>query len=379
MRLSGQSNFDHRRSEKTGILITNLGTPERPDKKSLRKYLKEFLSDHRVVEIPKAIWWFILNGIILNTRPKASAKLYQTVWTEKGSPLFFHTQAQCEALKQLIETEWLNNQSISDAPILVDFAMRYGKPSIGETIQSMQDKGVSRLLVLPLYPQYASSTSGSTFDAVADQLRKMRWVPELRFTNHYCDHARYIQACAEAIQKHWQQHPRADKLVFSFHGLPKFSLDKGDPYYCQCQKTARLIGETLDLNSDEYVTTFQSRFGRAEWLQPYTDKTLMALPGSGVKSVDIFCPGFSADCLETLEEIAIQNKQFFIDAGGQDYRYIPALNASPAHIHALIALIENKIADWLEDADLSQRSVEKDNNRQQRFIVATEKYPETLY
>ena len=379
MRFIGQSSYSHGQSGKVGILITNLGTPERPDKKALRKYLKEFLSDRRVVEIPRVIWWLILNGIILNVRPKASAKLYQSVWTEQGSPLYVYTQAQCESLKHAIEKDWLNGQSIAESSIIVEFAMRYGKPAIGETIAEMQRQGVDRLFVLPLYPQYAGSTSGSTFDAVAAQLQKMRWVPELRFANHYCDSPKYINACADNIRKHWETTPRAEKLVFSFHGVPKFSLDQGDPYYCQCQKTARLIVETLGLDDDDYITTFQSRFGRAEWLQPYNDKTLVALAEQGVKSVDIFCPGFSSDCLETLEEIAVQNKQLFIDAGGLDYRYIPALNATAKHIDAIKEIIELKTADWLEDASTRHSNVEDNHNRANRQKALEEHYPETLY
>lgn len=379
MRFFGHSNFKHQQGPKVGILITNLGTPERPDKKALRKYLKEFLSDPRVVEIPKIVWWCILNGIILNTRPKASAKLYQEVWTEKGSPLFFHTQAQCESLKHLIEDEWLDGQNITDSSLVVEFAMRYGKPAIGETIRSMQEQGVNQLVVLPLYPQFASSTVGSTFDAVAKELQGLRWVPELRFINHYCDDPGYIAACANAIRNHWDKTNPAEKLVFSFHGIPKQSLDQGDPYFCQCQKTARLIAETLGLEKDAYLITFQSRFGPAEWLQPYTDKTLMALPKNGVKSVDVFCPGFSSDCLETLEEIAIQNKRFFIDAGGLDYRYIPALNAQPMHVSALARLIETKIADWLEETLATASDTNADNDRLARYETTKEKYPEKLY
>jgi len=383
MRLFGNVNYNHQQSAKIGILVTNLGSPDRPDKKAVRKYLKEFLSDHRVVEIPKAIWWLILNGIILNTRPKASAKLYNEVWTEKGSPLIFNTKAQCESIKHFIETEWLAGDNIVNAPIVVDFAMRYGSPSIAETILGMKEQGVNQLLVLPLYPQYASSTVGSTFDAVAKQLQSMRWVPELRFINHYSDDRGYIDACAHAIRNHWENNQQAEKLVFSFHGIPKQSLHQGDPYFCQCQKTARLIAETLNLTDDEFMVTFQSRFGRAEWLQPYTDKTLMALPKNGVKSVDVFCPGFSSDCLETLEEIAIQNKHFFIDAGGLDYRYIPALNAQPMHIKALAAMIEKNIADWLEDLALTpplkNANSEKNTVRMTRYQAIKESYPDTFY
>lgn len=375
----GQPDFSHQSSEKIGVLITNLGTPARPDKRALRAYLKEFLSDHRVVEIPRAIWWFILNGIILNTRPKASAELYKSVWTEKGSPLYFHTQAQCEALRSRLDNGSSDSSERSESHLIVDFAMRYGEPAINKVIQSMQNRGATRIVVLPLYPQYASSTTGSTFDAVAGQLQKMRWVPELRFVSQYCDQPEYITACATAIKKHWEAFSKAEKLILSFHGIPKFSLEKGDPYYCQCQKTSRLIAAELNLGEDEFITTFQSRFGRAEWLQPYTDKTLSALPSQGVKSVDIFCPGFSADCLETLEEIAVENKHYFIDAGGLDYRYIPALNANQDHIEALATIVENNIADWREQLELKDQTNEGANARRKRYEQMTPGYPKTIY
>ena len=365
MRYRGQSDFDHSRSSKVGILITNLGTPASPDRKSLRKYLKQFLSDPRVVEIPRAIWWFILNGIILNTRPSASARLYRSVWTDVGSPLMFHTKAQSNELSKLLAQRLFNTERLENTGLVVDFAMRYGEPSIPSKMREMQDAGIDKLLVLPLYPQYSGSTTGSTFDAIAEEFKGTRWIPEFRFVNKYHDNPDYISACAQAIKSHWQNNGRNQLLLLSYHGVPKMYLDKGDPYHCHCHKTSRLIAESLELQEGEYLTTFQSRFGRAEWLQPYTDKTLLALPDQNITSVDLFCPGFAADCLETLEEIAVENKRYFIDAGGSSYSYIPALNASAEHIGMFANLVEQTIADWIEDlTDVDPEADGIEKNRQ---------------
>ena len=344
MALQGQTNFDHSRDEKIGVLITNLGTPTAPTKAALRVYLKQFLSDRRVVEIPRLVWWFILNGIILNTRPAKSAQLYASVWTDRGSPLRWHTEDQANAIAQRLGTEL---GEASAARILVKYAMRYGQPSIAEQMQALQDAGATKILVLPLYPQYASSTNGSTFDALSGYLSEARWVPELRFIANYHDNAGYIAACATQIQQHWEAHGRADKLLFSFHGLPKFHLEKGDPYYCHCHKTVRLIIAKLGIDAEQTITTFQSRFGRTEWLKPYTDQTLKDLPSQGVKTLDVFCPGFAADCLETLEEIAVENRNYFLEAGGSEYRYIAALNSSEHHITALTDIVQSNLQDWL--------------------------------
>ena len=343
MRFTGQTDFDHRRQDKIGILITNLGTPAAPTAKALRPYLKQFLSDPRVVEIPKPVWWLILNAIILNFRPRKSAKLYESVWTERGSPLLSHTQDQAEAITRQLQ------QIDADNRIIVKYAMRYGEPSIESQLDALQHEGASKLLVLPLYPQYSGATGGSTFDVIGKQFSKTRWVPDFRFISSYHDNHAYIEACAQRIQQHWAnaKRPRADKLLFSYHGVPRRYLEAGDPYYCQCHKTSRLIAEKLGLESEQYISTFQSRFGKAEWLQPYTEATLKALPGQGTESVEVFCPGFAADCLETLEEIAVENKGYFIEAGGKRYDYISALNSEAKHIDALTGLIKNAIADWV--------------------------------
>ncbi|MFC3122298.1 ferrochelatase [Agaribacter flavus] len=340
MKYRSQENFTHAQADKVGVLITNLGTPEAPTKQALRPYLKQFLSDPRVVEVPKLIWWFVLNGIILNIRPKRSAHAYSTVWTEDGSPLLTHTKAQATGIASRIKLLYGDS-------VVVDFAMRYGQPSIENAIDSMLSGGVRKLFVLPLYPQYCASTSGSTFDAVANDFLRRRWLPELRFLNQYHDEQAYIECVAAKIKAHWDEHGRADKLIFSYHGIPKRYLVNGDPYHCQCHKTSRLIATYLDLGKNDYMTTFQSRFGREEWLKPYTDETLKQLPSSGVKSIQVVCPGFSSDCLETIEEIGVENRDYFLQAGGERYEYIEALNSDDNHLDMLTSIIQAQIGDWV--------------------------------
>ena len=347
MKYQGNANFSHKQADKIGILVTNLGTPDAPKKAELKRYLREFLSDPRVVEVPRLIWWMVLNLVILNIRPKRSAQAYSTVWTERGSPLMFNTQDQTIALRAKLKSTYGEN-------VVVEFAMRYGAPSVDSVIDNMLEQGVRKLLVLPLYPQYCASTTASTFDAVAASLAKKRLIPELRFINHYHDFTQYIQAVADKIRQHWQTHGRADKLIFTYHGIPKRYLLNGDPYHCECYKTSRLLAENLGLTADEYMVTFQSRFGREEWLKPYTDKTLMTLPGQGIKSVQLVCPGFSADCLETIEEIGEENRDYFLEAGGERYEYIAALNADASHIDMMASLIAQHTKGWqvLSDTEL---------------------------
>ncbi len=340
MTFKGQKDFSHAQADQIGVLITNLGTPEAPTPKALRRYLAEFLSDRRVVEIPRLLWMLILHGIILRIRPKKSAQAYKEVWSpERGSPLKYHTEDQKSALQALLSERLGSN-------ITVDYAMRYGEPSIANTTDKMLKGGVRRLLVLPLYPQYSGSTTGSTFDALAADFTQRRWLPHLRFVSSYFDYAPYIEAMAAQIRSYWQEHGRADKLLFSFHGVPKQFLTEGDPYHCHCHVTARLLSKQLGLGESEYMLTFQSRFGKAEWLKPYTDQTLKSLPAEGVKSVQVYCPGFASDCLETIEEIAIENRDYFIESGGDDYAYIPALNSDNAHIEALADLVEENVQGW---------------------------------
>jgi ferrochelatase len=352
MKYIGTENFDHGQPPRVGVLLTNLGTPDAPDKKSLRPYLKQFLSDPRVVEIPRLLWWLILHGIILNLRPARSAAAYRSVWTEQGSPLLVHTRDQAEALRQRLEVRYGER-------IKVDFAMRYGSPGLPEVTGRMLEKGVRKLLVLPLYPQYSGPTTGSTFDALAAEFTGRRWLPELRFVNSYHDHPAYIRAMADSVRAFREQHGAADRLIFSYHGEPRRYLDQGDPYFCQCQKTSRLVAQALELGETDYLTTFQSRFGRAEWLQPYTDETLKTLPAQGIKSIQIICPGFAADCLETLEEIAVENRDYFLQAGGERYEYIPCLNSSPSHMEALEQIIAGQLKEWLagpsSDSDLTKK------------------------
>lgn len=343
MKYIGTKNFDHEQPPRVGILLTNLGTPEAPERAALRTYLKEFLSDPRVVEVPRLLWWFILHGVILNIRPGRSAHSYRSVWTERGSPLLFHTQDQANALREQLCTEH------GDA-VIVEFAMRYGAPSIPGVLQNMLQRGVRKLLVLPLYPQYSGATGGSTFDALAADFTQRRWLPELRFISHYHDHPAYISAVAGSIRAHRAQHGSADLLLFSYHGVPQRYLDEGDPYHCECLKTSRLVAAELGLQEREYKTTFQSRFGREEWLKPYTDATLKELPGAGVTAVQVISPGFAADCLETLEELAVENRDYFLAAGGADFQYIPCLNSSPAHISALASIVNDNLAAWLDRA-----------------------------
>ena len=349
MKYQGNQSFSHKQDDKIGVLITNLGTPDAPTKTDLKKYLREFLSDPRVVEIPRLLWWMILNLFILNVRPRRSAKAYSTVWTERGSPLLFHTKDQTDALRIKLKQTYGEN-------IVVEFAMRYGSPSVDSVIDRMLQQGVRKLLVLPLYPQYCASTTASTFDAVASSLATKRLIPELRFINHYHDFPEYIQAVADKIRQHWAINGKAGKLIFTYHGIPKCYLLNGDPYHCECYKTSRLLAENLGLNEKEYLVSFQSRFGREEWLQPYTDKTLIALPEQGVKTVQLVCPGFSADCLETIEEIDVENRDYFMKAGGDRYEYIKALNAESSHIDMMAKLLEQHLQGWTVSNDTDQRA-----------------------
>ncbi len=331
-RFKGIYEFRHDRIPKVGILLINLGTPDEPTKPALRRYLKEFLMDPRVVEIPRPIWALILNLIILNVRPKKSAALYQSVWMDDGSPLMVHSRAQEKAVRKKLEELYPGRTEVA-------LGMRYGEPSISSALEELKDSGCDRLIILPLYPQYSGTTTASAFDAVADELKQWRWVPELRFIAQYHDNPGYIVAMAEHIRAYWAANGRSKFLLFSYHGIPKRNFMLGDPYHCQCHKTSRLLADELGLRDGEWQSSFQSRFGKQEWLKPYTETTLKTLPKEGTTEVDVFCPGFPADCLETLEEIGEENKAYFLQAGGKEYRYIPALNATQPHIEALVDVI----------------------------------------
>lgn len=332
--------FTHGQPARIGVLLINLGTPEAPTARALRPYLKEFLSDQRVVEIPRPIWWLILNGIILQTRPRKSAQKYAEIWTPEGSPLKVYTERQTGLLRAALAER-------SPMPIRVEYAMRYGAPSVADGIARLKATGCDRLLALPLYPQYAASSTGSALDAVLRVLTETRNMPSLRTVKHFHDHPGYIDALASTVEAHWQQHGRPDTLLMSFHGTPRRSLEQGDPYHCECHKTGRLLAKRLGLSAEQHRITFQSRFGRAEWLKPYTSDTLETLGRSGTRRVDVICPGFVSDCLETLEEIALENKAVFLNAGGQEYHYIPALNDHPRWIAALAEIVLNELQGWL--------------------------------
>ena len=349
----------HGQPARTGILLVNLGTPEAPTAQALRPYLKEFLSDPRVVEIPRAVWWLILNGVILNTRPKKSAAKYAAIWTPDGSPLKVHTEKQAKLLKG-----WLGEKVAT--PVMVEFAMRYGSTTIPDTLARMKAAGCDRILILPAYPQYAASSTATAFDVAFAWLQKTRNQPALRTLKHYHDHPAYIQALATNIHDFWQMHGRPDVLLMSFHGVPRYTLDKGDPYHCECQKTGRLLAAALGLEADQFRLTFQSRFGRAEWLQPYTDKTLQELGRAGTGRVDVVAPGFTADCLETLEELAMEGRASFIAAGGKEFNYIPALNEHPQWIDALGRIALENLGGWVIDSwdrDADQQAREASKNR----------------
>jgi ferrochelatase len=349
--------YQHGTAAKVGVLLINLGTPDAPTAKALRPYLKQFLSDPRVIEIPRLAWWPILNLIILNTRPKKSAEKYASIWTSEGSPLLVHTRKQAKLLQGYLGER-------TRTPMVVDFAMRYGNPSVSSAIEKMKAAGCDRILAIPLYPQYAASSTGSALDAVFAMLQRARNQPAIRTVKHFHDDPGYIGALAKSITHYWMQNGRPDQLIMSFHGVPKFTLDKGDPYHCECQKTGRLLAEALGLTPERYRVTFQSRFGRAEWLQPYTQPTLEELGKKKVNRVDVVCPGFVADCLETLEEIAMECKTAFLSSGGKDFHYIPCLNESPQWIHALTDLALAHLQGWLaEDPAQLKQAAEQSRMR----------------
>jgi len=312
-----------------GVLLCNIGTPDSPTPAAVKRYLNEFLSDRRVVEIPRFIWWPILHGVILQSRPKKSAKLYQKIWTEHGSPLLYYSRRLADSLEKAIN-------------IPVALGMHYGQPSIKNALAELQQKQVTKILIFPLYPQYSATTTAAAFDRVADTLKTWRNIPEIRMMHDYADDEYYIKAVSQSIQAARQQQGRKH-LLFSFHGIPKRFVDAGDPYHERCQTTAQLIAAELNLKPEEFFISFQSRLGRAEWLQPYTDKTLKKFPEQSMTEVHVVCPGFAVDCLETLEEIAIQGRKQFLEKGGKTFHYISALNDSPAHVETLAKIIKKQI------------------------------------
>lgn len=340
MRYIGFEQSARDRADGAAVLLVNLGTPTAPTPRALRKYLAEFLSDPRVVELPRALWWLILHGYILRVRPRRSAEAYAKVWTQEGSPLaVFSAQ-----LKQAVQDEIAKHAR----DVRVELAMRYGAPSVRESLIALQREGVQRVLVLPLYPQYSGAASGSVLDALADTIKALRWPPEVRTLNDYHDDAGYLAALASSVLAHWAQHGRAQKLLLSFHGLPEACVRAGDPYFQQCHETARRLREALGMIESEMIVAFQSRVGAQRWLHPYTDETIAALPKQGVKSLDVLCPGFAVDCLETLEEVALRYRAGFLTHGGERFAYIPALNATPAHASVLAQLALRHLKGWMD-------------------------------
>jgi len=351
--------YQHDQAARVGILLINLGTPEAPTAAAVRPYLKEFLWDRRVVEIPRPVWWLILNGIILNTRPAKSAEKYAAIWRPEGSPLKHFTERQTQLLAAELQRRL-------PMPVRVEYAMRYGQPAVAEKIRAMKAQGVDRLLALPLYPQYAASSTGSALDAVWQVLLHTRNPPEIRAIKHFHDHPGYIAALRQSVEAYWAEHGRPDVLVMSFHGTPRRTLDLGDPYHCECQKSGRLLAAALGLEPERFRITFQSRFGRAEWLQPYTAATLEELGQKKTRRVDVLCPGFLADCLETLEEIAMEGKTTFLNAGGGEYRYIPALNDRALWISALADLASSHLGGWIDPTWSEAAENQEGENRLQQ-------------
>lgn len=333
--------FEHGQTPVCGVLLANLGTPDQPTPAAVRRYLAEFLWDRRVVELPRPLWWLILHGIILRLRPARVARNYAAVWTDAGSPLLAIGRRQQAALQALLAKR-------GRGPVKVALGMRYGNPSISRALAELRAAGARRVLLLPLYPQYSAATTASTFDALAAALADWRWLPELRMVNHYHDHPAYIDALAASIEAAWGSGGRQPKLLFSFHGMPRATLLAGDPYHCECHKTARLVAARLGLADDAWAVSFQSRFGRAEWLKPYTSELLADWGRKGLSGVDVICPGFAADCLETLEEIEQENRAYFQEAGGGEFRYIAALNDRPQHIEALAEIVAQHTRGWPE-------------------------------
>ncbi|WP_025915760.1 ferrochelatase [Herminiimonas sp. CN] len=351
MSFQAEPPYVHGTPSKTAVVLVNLGTPEAPTAAALRPYLKQFLSDSRVVEIPKALWWLILHGIILPLRAGKSAAKYATIWTADGSPLKVHTEKQARLLQGYLGQRGHQLQ--------VAYAMSYGQPSLPGVLDQLKADGCERILILPAYPQYSATTTASVFDAVFAHYRKVRNIPELRLVKHYHDHPGYIDALKQSVLAHWQANGRPDRLVMSFHGVPKRTLTLGDPYHCECYKTARLLAAALGLTQEQYLVTFQSRFGKAEWLQPYTAPSLQKLAREGVARVDLICPGFTSDCLETLEEIAIEARHDFLAAGGRDFRYIACLNESAAWVHALADIVLQHAGGWPTASNADSRAAQQ--------------------
>ena len=335
---TGSPGYRHDTPECTGILLANLGTPDAPTTTAVRRYLAEFLWDPRVIELPRLIWWPILHGIILRLRPRRSAEAYAKIWSAGGSPLLVNTRRLADALYPEL-AEALGS-------VHVEVGMRYGNPPIRDALRRLRDANAQRLLVLPLYPQYSATTTAAVFDAVVDELRRWRWLPELRMVRNYHDNPVYIEALAASVRECQQRNGTPGRLLFSFHGIPQHYFLAGDPYFCECHKTARLVAQSLSLPDSMWSVSFQSRLGPRKWLQPYTDTVLSELPRAGVDHVQVICPGFSSDCLETLEEVQLRYRAQFEQAGGKRFIYISALNDRPDHVAALKEVTRAHCANW---------------------------------
>ncbi len=339
MRYVSSPDFHHDSAERIGILLVNSGTPDSPDAGAVRRFLARFLADPRVVELPRALWLPLLYGVVLPLRPARIARKYRQIWSAAGSPLRVLSERLRAELTATLAQHVL-------APLTVELAMLYSEPGVRAALGRLRAAGAQRILVLPLYPQYCGATTGAVYDQVNAELRRWRWLPELRYVAEYHDHPGYIEALRASVTAHWQEHGRTAHLLMSFHGIPERYFHQGDPYFCKCQKTARLLADELLLREPEWSVSFQSRIGPTQWLKPYTAAVLGAMPGRGVREVTVVCPGFAVDCLETLEEIDIENRACFLSAGGQRFQYVPALNARPGHALCLADLVVEHCQGW---------------------------------
>ena len=362
-RYAGTPDFVHGSPSRVGVLLVNLGTPGAPTPAAVRRYLAEFLWDPRVVEMPRAPWWLVLHGIILRTRPRRSAHAYRQIWTPAGSPLMVESRALADALSARLRLRFGDR-------VLVDLAMAYGNPSIGEALVHMRRDGIRRLLVLPMYPQYSATTTGAVFDRIARTLTGWRWIPELRMVNDYWGEDAYVAAIADSIAARWQARGRTH-LLFSFHSIPKRCLLAGDPYHCQCHATARRVATRLGLAEGEWALGFQSRFGREEWLRPHVDELLHGCAHAGPKRVTLVCPGFATDCLETLEEINIRYREAFLSHGGESFDYVPCLNATEAQVSLYEQLMLKHAQGWPELGTFDDAAVDAESRRRALALGAT--------
>jgi ferrochelatase len=357
--LAHGQDFAHGEIPAVGVLMAILGTPDAPTPAAVRRYLREFLSDPRVIEVSRPVWWLILNLFVLPFRPKKSAALYASVWTEEGSPLLVISQRQQAAVAAELKARY-------GTAVHVALGATYGNPSMRSALDELLAKGCRRILLMPMFSHYSSTSTGAAYDALTRELATLRWLPELRTVCQFHDDPAYIGALAASVRERWRDEGKPDMLLMSFHGVPERYLANGDPYHCQCLKTGRLLAEALELPAGRWRVSFQSLFGKEEWVKPYTDKTLQAMARSGIRKVDVICPGFAADCLETLEEIEVENRTLFLEAGGVQFRYIPALNDRPDHIAALCGVIDRNLGGWTmspEELDAQAVQVEAEASR----------------